>query len=133
MTDVPTQPQPIIRGEKVYLRAHERSDVPLFVNWLNDSLTTSFLSMRAPMSVAMEEAWFNRQVDQQGTDAYRFTICMLDTGQPIGTIGLFAIDNLNGNAGIGISIGDRSLWNQGLGTDAMFALLDFGFGQLRLE
>jgi RimJ/RimL family protein N-acetyltransferase len=58
---------------------------------------------------------------------------MLETGEPIGTIGLFAIDRDNGNAGIGISIGDRSLWGQGLGTDAMFALLDFGFGQLRLE
>jgi RimJ/RimL family protein N-acetyltransferase len=133
VSDVPSDRMPIIRGERVYLRAHERSDVPLFVTWLNDSVTTSFLSMRAPMSVAMEEAWFERVVKEQGADAYRFTICVLDSGQPIGTIGLFAIDRDNGNAGIGISIGDRSLWGHGLGTDAMFALLDFGFGQLRLE
>jgi RimJ/RimL family protein N-acetyltransferase len=30
-------------------------------------------------------------------------------------------------------IGDKSLWGQGLGTDGLNALLDFGFGQLRLE
>ena len=37
------------------------------------------------------------------------------------------------DAGIGISIGEKSLWGKGYGTDAMNALLDFGFGMLRLE
>jgi RimJ/RimL family protein N-acetyltransferase len=124
---------PIIRGERVYLRAQERSDVPLFVAWFNDSETTSYLSMRAPMSLPMEEAWFTRMVEQQGKGAYHFTICRLDDDQPIGTIGLFDIDTVNGGAGIGISIGEKSLWGLGFGTEAMFALLDFGFGQLRLE
>jgi diamine N-acetyltransferase len=128
-----TQKLPIIRGERVYLRAQERADVPLFVAWFNDSETTSFLSMRAPMSEPMEEAWFARMVDQQGKGAYHFTICRLHDDQPIGTVGLFDVDTVNGGAGIGISIGEKSLWGLGLGTDAMNALLDFGFGQLRLE
>lgn len=133
MSDTPPRPLPIIRGERVFLRPGDRSDIPLFVQWLNDAETTSFLSMRAPMSVAMEEKWFERMLEQQGKDAYHFVICMLGDGQPIGTIGLFGIDYVNGNAGIGISIGEKDLWGQGLGTDAVFALLDFGFGQLRLE
>ena len=133
MNDTPPQPLPMIRGERVFLRAAERSDIPLFVRWLNDAETTSFLSMRAPMSEAMEEQWFNRMLEQQGKDAYHFTICLLADGTPIGTMGLFRVDHVNGNAGIGISIGEKRLWGQGLGTDAMFALLDFGFGQLRLE
>ena len=133
MNDEQTQPLPIIRGERVYLRAQERSDIPLFVRWLNDSETTSYLSMRAPMSEPMEEAWFNRMVEQQGKDAYHFTMCRIEDDLPIGTIGLFQVDTVNGNVGMGISIGEKSLWGQGLGTDAMNALLDFGFGQLRLE
>ena len=124
---------PIIRGERVYLRAQERSDIPTFVRWFNDSETTSFLSMRAPMSEPMEEAWFNGMVAQQGKGAYHFTICRLDDDRPIGTTGLFDVDTVNGSAGIGITIGEKSLWGIGLGTDAMNALLDFGFGQLRLE
>lgn len=132
--DQPEPPQlPIIRGARVYLRAQERSDIPLFVRWLNDSETSSYLSMRAPMSEPMEEAWFNRMVEQQGKDAYHFTMCRIEDDRPIGTIGLFQVDTVNGNAGIGISIGEKSLWSQGLGTDAMNALVDFGFGQLRLE
>jgi len=133
MTQGDTAKLPVIRGERVYLRAQERSDIPIFVRWFNDSETISFLSMRAPMSVPMEEAWFTHMVEQQGKDAYHFTMCRLDNDQPIGTIGLFRVDTVNGNAGIGISIGEKDLWGQGYGTDAMFALLDFGFGQLRLE
>lgn len=137
MSDSPAQPLsgpvPIIRGEKVFLRAGERSDIANFVRWLSDGVTTSFLSMRAPMSVAMEEKWFDDMLTHQGKEAYHFVICQLEDDRPIGTLALFAIDYVNGNAGIGISIGEKDLWGQGLGTDAMFAILDFGFGMLRLE
>jgi RimJ/RimL family protein N-acetyltransferase len=85
------------------------------------------------MSQAMEEQWFNRTLESQGKDAYHFVICRLEDDTPIGTIGLFHVDTVNGSAGIGISIGEKALWGKGLGTDAMLALLDFGFGQLRLE
>lgn len=130
----PVRPQlPVIRGERVYLRASERSDVPTFVRWFNDSETLSYLSMRAPMSEAAEEQWFTTMLAQEGKDGYHFVMCRLEDDRPIGTIGLFRVDEVNGNAGIGIGIGEKSLWGQGYGTDAMFALLDFGFGQLRLE
>lgn len=133
MSDATPLPPPIVRGEHVYLRAAERTDVPTFVRWFNDAETTSFLSMRAPMSQAMEETWFARMVEGQGKDEYLFVICQLSDGQPIGNCGLFRVDQINGNAGIGITIGEKELWGKGLGTDAMLALLDFGFGQLRLE
>lgn len=126
-------PVPILRGERVFLRPGERSDIANFVRWLSDGVTTSFLSMRAPMSVAMEEKWFDDMLTHQGKDAYHFVICLLEDDRPIGTMALFGIDYVDGNAGIGISIGEKALWGQGLGTDAMFAIMDFGFGMLRLE
>lgn len=130
----PELPQlPVIRGERVYLRATERSDVPTFVRWFNDSETLSYLSMRAPMSEAAEEQWFTEMTKHEGKEAFHFVMCRLEDDRPIGTIGLFRVDTVNGNAGIGIGIGEKSLWGKGYGTDAMFALLDFGFGQLRLE
>ena len=124
---------PIIRGERVFLRPAERSDIPTFVRWFNDAETLSFVLMRAPMSTAMEERWFETMLEAHGKERFLFVICRLDDGVAIGNCGLFGIDYVNGSAGIGITIGEKSLWGQGLGTDAMFALLDFGFGQLRLE
>lgn len=125
--------RPMIRGEQVFLRAAERSDIPLFVSWFNDAETASFVTMRAPMSIALEEGWFERMLAAQGKDGYHFVICMLDAGEAIGTIGLFHIDHVNGSAGMGIVIGDKRLWGRGYGTDALNALLDLAFGELRLE
>jgi len=125
--------RPVIRGARVLLRAAERSDVPTFVRWFNDGEMLSYLLMRAPMSQAAEEGWFERMMATQGKDGYFFVICQLVDGAPIGTIGLFDLDEANGKAGVGISIGEKALWGKGLGTDALNALLDFGFGELRLE
>ncbi|HEY7025208.1 MAG TPA: GNAT family protein [Candidatus Limnocylindrales bacterium] len=125
--------QPIIRGEKIFLRPAEKSDVETFVRWFADSEMSGLLGMRAPMSLAMEEQWFTRAVEQQGKEHYHFVMCRMDNSQPIGTISLMHVDEVNGNAGVGISIGEKALWGKGYGTDAMNAILDFGFGQLRLE
>jgi RimJ/RimL family protein N-acetyltransferase len=123
----------LIRGERTFLRPAERSDIPLFVEWINDAETSSFLSTRVPLSIPLEEGWFERMLAAQGKDRYFFVICLFESDQPIGTIGLFDLDHLNGSAGMGIFIGEKSLWGHGYGTDAHNALLDFAFGELRLE
>ncbi len=133
MTTPEKPPSPILRGRRVFLRAAERSDIPIFVRWFNDADLTSFITMRDPMSMAMEERWFEQMLQDHGKSRYHFVICRLEDRAPIGSLGLFDLDLVNGSAGIGISIGEKSLWGRGYGTDAMNALLDFGFGQLRLE
>ena len=123
----------LIRGERVYLRPAERADIPLFVGWLNDAETASFLSMRAPMSIAAEQDWFEKMLATHGKERWFFVMCLLAGGQAIGTIGLFDVDMVNGSAAMGIAIGEKDLWGKGYGSDALNALLDFGFGELRLE
>src|SRR5436305_3365881 len=92
--------QPMIAHGAVYLRPAERSDVPLFVSWMNDWGTSPTLGLVAPMSLPMEEHWFERVVESQGKDDYHFTACLLADDRPIGTIGLFDLDLRNGNAGL---------------------------------
>jgi diamine N-acetyltransferase len=125
--------RPTIRGEKVYLRPPERDDVPLFVAWFSDADVLRHLMMRAPMSVAMEEAWFERMLTAEGKTDYHFVICLLADGRPIGTVGLNDIHQRSGHAEFGIAIGEKEEWGKGYGTDALNAICDFGFGELRLE
>jgi RimJ/RimL family protein N-acetyltransferase len=132
MTSLPER-RPIIRGEQVYLRPAERDDVPTFVRWFNDAEVLRNLAMFAPMSQAGEEAWFDRMSAAQGKTAYHFVICLLADDRPIGTIGLEDIHPEDGRAEFGIAIGEKADWNKGYGTDALRAICDFGFGQLRLE
>ncbi len=132
MSSLP-EARPIIRGEHVFLRATERDDIPTFLRWFNDADVLRNLAMFSPMSRAAEEGWFERMLAAQGKTDYHFVICLLADERPIGTIGLHAIDFLNGTAELGIAIGEKSEWNRGYGTDALRAICDFGFGALRLE
>jgi RimJ/RimL family protein N-acetyltransferase len=127
------RPLPTIRGEHVYLRPAERDDIDLFVRWFADAETTRYLSIRAPFSRAMEEKWFESMLEQQGKRSYHFVICLLADDRPIGTAGFHHVNPEDGNAAFGISIGEKAEWSKGYGTDALLAICDFGFGQLRLE
>jgi RimJ/RimL family protein N-acetyltransferase len=126
-------PLPSIRGEQVYLRPAERDDIDLFVRWFSDAETTRYLAIRAPFSRAMEEKWFESMLEQQGKRQYHFVICLLADDRAIGTAGFHQVNHEDGNAAFGISIGEKAEWSKGYGTDALRAICDFGFGQLRLE
>ena len=125
--------RPIIRGEEVFLRPSERTDVTTFVRWFTDADVLRNLAMRSPMSLAAEEHWFDRMLQAQGTTDYHFVICLLADARPIGTIGLHEVDAQNGTAEFGIAIGEKAEWGKGYGTDATRAICEFGFAQLRLE
>ena len=126
-------PVPSIRGEHVYLRPAERDDLDLFVRWFSDAEVTRYLAIRAPFSKAMEEKWFESMLESQGKSTYHFVICLLADGHPIGTAGFHHVNQEDGHASFGISIGEKGEWSRGYGTDALRAICDFGFGQLRLE
>jgi RimJ/RimL family protein N-acetyltransferase len=124
---------PILAHGAVYLRPAERADLPTFVRWFGDDRTSTTLSARAPMSLAGEERWFEHMLEQQGSDSWFFVICLRSDDRPVGTVGLFALDTTNGSAGLGVSVGDPADTGKGHGSDAIHALLAFGFGRLRLE
>ena len=129
----PPRPLPTIRGEHVYLRSAEREDIDLFVRWFADEETTRYLATRAPFSKAMEEKWFESMLADQGKRSYHFVICLLADDRAIGTAGFHHVNQEDGNASFGIVIGEKAEWSKGYGTDALRAICDFGFGQLRLE
>ena len=129
----PGGPTPPIATGLVYLRAAERRDIPIFVRWFNDLRTTRTLLMISPMSEASEERWFDQMIEHQGKDGWHFVVCRRADDRPVGTIGLHDVDLRNGSAGLGITIGDPADTGQGYGSDALRALVGFGFEQLRLE
>ncbi|MEX0709599.1 MAG: GNAT family protein [Chloroflexota bacterium] len=127
------RPLPPIRGELVYLRPAERDDLDAFVRWFSDEEVTRNLAVRSPFSKAMEEQWFTVMLENQGKNSYHFVICLLADERPIGTAGFHHVNYEDGHASFGISIGEKAEWSKGYGTDALRAICDFGFGQLRLE
>jgi diamine N-acetyltransferase len=125
--------EPKVAHGSIFLRPAEKGDLPLFVTWFNDQAMARTLGMRAPISQAMEEQWFERAVADYGKTGYHFVACLIEDDRPVGTIGLFDLDLMNGTAGLGISIGAATDRGRGLGTDMLRALLRFAFDSLRLE
>jgi RimJ/RimL family protein N-acetyltransferase len=112
----------------------EREDVKKFHEWVNDPVVTEGLALLFPMSLDDEEDWYQRSrqrdiqerpyaIELRGGEAWRL----------IGNCTFFNIEREVRSAEVGIMIGDKSVWNQGLGTEAMGLLLRIGFGILNLN
>ena len=127
--------KPIIASGRVYLRPLEAADAELYRRWRADAEPMALAGWRdpAPMSLAQVEARIERLAKEQGDDVYNFLICLLGDERPIGEVSLGHIDRNGGSAELGIFIGEPDEWGKGYGTDAVNALVDFGFGELRLE
>jgi RimJ/RimL family protein N-acetyltransferase len=125
----------ILSSGQVYLRPFEAADAPTYRRWRADAdpMALTGFDERAPLSLAQVEQRIARLVDEQGKDSYTFLICLVIDDRAIGEVMLFDLDRDNGSAQLGIFIGETEEWGRGFGTDAVNAIVDFGFGELRLE
>lgn len=121
---------PILRGELVWLRPVEKAD--LIGESLYDAELAHYAGFKAPFAPEAQERWFGKLLEQTGQSMFQFVVSPLGSRRQIGGCGLRSIDRENGNAELSIFM-LRGSWGRGLGTDAVNALLDFGFGELRLE
>ena len=126
------RPQRGLRGERVYLRPLEPEDAHLVSGWYADDRVRRLMG-DLPISRARRRQRYEEAVAGDDGDVYRFVICQLEDDIPVGRTDIFAIDNVNGSCAFGITIGEPARWGQGLGTDAVHAVLDFCFGELRME
>ena len=120
----------MIYGEKTRLRRIEREDIPTFVRWFADPEVRSFLLVNSPISHAQEEKWFERKLEDD--DSELFAIETLD-GTHIGNIELLSFRQIHRRAELGVVLGEKAYWGQGYGSDAIRALLRFGFEELNLH
>ena len=134
MTDAEAPaPRPMIRGERVWLRPVEPSDIVADSAMSGDAEVGHFLGAKSPWSRASAERFSTEMLSQVGQTTYPYAICLLGEERSIGTVFLHDVDKVNGGGTVGIFLGDRRYLGQGYGTDALNALVDFGFGELRLE
>ena len=133
-------PQPMLRGEKVWLRPVEPSELAEGVEKgnikkVNDATIAHFAGFKSPITRAGADRFGQKLVDEPGrTPSWLiFNIIPLGDQKGIGTVGFRDIDHLNGSAELTILLDDRRLLGKGYGTDAVNVLCDFGFGELRLE
>jgi RimJ/RimL family protein N-acetyltransferase len=120
------------RGVRVYLRPLEPEDVALIAFWYADDGLRRIMG-NPPRSVEQIRQRVAERVAGHGDKSWSFMICRLEDDRVVGRIDLFELDLTNGSCAFGITIGDRADWDKGYGSDAVNAIVDFAFGELRME
>jgi RimJ/RimL family protein N-acetyltransferase len=62
-----------------------------------------------------------------------FAIVEKDTNKAIGNCGLHLVDEVHRHATFGIFIGEKTYWNQNIGSEATALILDYGFNIMNLN
>jgi len=120
----------ILTTKKVCLRPLQESDLAHFQRWLSDAELRRWLgSLDEQPSVAEEYDWY--MAKRQDPDSILWSIETAD-GALLGNVEL-RLSPLNCRAEVAIGIFDRQQWDKGYGTEAMRLVLDYAFGELKLN
>jgi RimJ/RimL family protein N-acetyltransferase len=124
----------MIYGQRIRLRAVEHNDLPKFVEWLNDPEVIAGLSLYLPLSMGDEEGWYESMRKRPPAEhPLVIEVKVADGWKMIGNVGFISIDWRVRATEIGIFIGEKQLWNQGYGGEAMRLMLRHGFQTLNLN
>ncbi len=125
---------PTLRGSLVNLRSLRKSDAPSFQRHANDRRVARNLEL-LPHPYTMDDAleWVKRthSLARKG-HAYPFGIEEKQSGEIVGMIDLFGVDNFNKSAELGYWLGRRK-WRRGYTTEAVHLIARYGFRQLALR
>lgn len=115
---------------RVKLRAVTEADLPDYVRWLNDPEVTRFLGVEpGTITLEGEYEWLARK----RTPGCREHVWAIEAeGRHIGNCALH-VDESGKNAGFGIHIGDKTVWNRGYGTATVREALRIGFEEMGLH
>ena len=122
-----------LKGEKVYLRALEPSDLDFLYHLENDTSIWEISGTLKPYSKKVLQGYLaNAHRDIYEVKQLRLCICGID-GDRIGLIDLFDFDPKHRRAGVGIVIARPADRNKGMGAEALSLLCDYAFLHLDLH
>ena len=117
-----------IEGEKIYLSPVNIDDYELYTKWLNNPNITQYLSIHNSLVTLNGEKAF-----LENNNEWMMAIVKKEDDTLLGNIGLDNIDYKNGNAELGIFIGEEENTGKGYGSEAINLLVNYAFNVLRLH
>lgn len=112
----------------VSIREFRFEDIPLKIRWINDAENNMYLHYDIPLEYDSTCAWFAKK-----DNARRYDCIILAEGEPVGLIGLLAIDHINSKAEFYVSMGEKCYKRRGVASQATKLILDYAFQYLNLN
>jgi RimJ/RimL family protein N-acetyltransferase len=117
-------------GEKCYLSPVSLEDVEKYTEWVNDMETGLYVLYGSNVIDTNKETEILSYLIKHNVI---MAIIEKETNKPVGFCGLHDRNEIHRTTTFGISIGDKSYWGQGIGTEATMLLLDYAFNMLNLN
>ncbi|MBN8694509.1 MAG: GNAT family N-acetyltransferase [Bacteroidetes bacterium] len=122
-----------IKGENIYLRALEPSDVDVLYKWENNREIWHVSNTQTPFSrYVLEQFLVNAHEDIYTNKQLRLIISQHGNDAAVGAIDLFDFDPYHLRAGIGILISEEYR-NKGYAYEALKLLKDYAFNTLLVK
>jgi len=123
----------MISSSKIKLRDKKIADAPDDYVWQTDPELAQ-LDAVPPLTITYPQYLSNyvSELYNPSRTRYLFAVETLN-GKHIGNCVYYGVDEANGEAEVGIMIGDRNYWDKGYGTDAVTALVNYIFRQTNLN
>ena len=121
-----------IEGEMINLCPIEKRTAPVMAKWMNDPSIRVTLIRYLPVSTQMEEVWIS-SLEENPNKNVVLAITLKERGEHIGNVGLHSINWKNRVATLGIVIGNKKHWGNGIGTEAIKLILQYAFRTLNLR
>ncbi len=124
---------PNITTDRLLLRAARMSDAQDMYEYSRDPEVARHVLWEAHSSIHQTRAYIRFLIKQyRNASPSTFVIVLRETGKVIGTIGYMWVQPENRSAEVGYSL-SRAYWNMGIMSEALRAVLGFGFKRLNLN
>lgn len=123
-------------GSRVRLRPIERDDIPRFVAWLGDPQVREHLDLILGLGTDNETRWYESTLALPILEqpfSVDFRDAQTELWRHVGSAGFHQVDWRCRSCEIGLAIGDRTVWDRGIGTEVTEMLLRHGFETMNLH
>lgn len=120
-----------IEEKRIYLSPVVKDDALLFAKWLNDEEVTAGLHTTHTITTEdSAEEMLESIIDKKKPS---FEIILKEDDRAIGSVILTSVNELDRTATIGVYIGEKEYRGKGYGTEALRAIIRYGFDYLNLH
>lgn len=124
---------PILAGERVYLRALEKADAEAMAQGFALESESMMQRWRIPLSQISWAEHIENLHKQQPPDAVELGVCLREDDTLIGSVEISGIDYVNRTAETGSWMILAEHRGQGYGTEAKHLLLEYAFDRVQLH
>jgi diamine N-acetyltransferase len=123
----------MLRSENIFLRSVETSDATKLMLWENNPAHWKVTDTEIPFSMSSIFQLIEQQQQFRTSGQLRLMICLTTSEEAIGAIDLYDADFKNGNAAVGILVGEFTERQKGYARESLNLLIEYATEVLALH